>query len=347
MAPLTRFRAEDDHVHSAMAKEYYEQRGSVAGSLIITEATFISKKASGYPNVPGIWSKEQVESWKRITESVSERGSHMYLQLWALGRVGNPKVKEAEGTGDVVSASPVPEKEGAPIPRELSDEEIREYIQDYATAAKNAIEAGFAGVELHGANGYLIDQFLQETSNKRTDKWGSSIENRARFAIEVTKAVVDAIGSKKVGIRLSPFSTFQGMGMSDPIPQFTYLVSQLKKLQLSYVHFVDPRIDVRKEYEATASLEPLVKAWENTSPVFIAGGFTPEIAKKTVDEEYKDYDVVVVFGKYYISNPDLVFRLQKGLPLTDYDRSTFYVAKKREGYVDYPFSQEFAREKKL
>ena len=137
------------------------------------------------------------------------------------------------------------------------------------------------------------------------------------------------------------------MGMSDPIPQFTYLVSQLKKLQLSYVHFVDPRIDVRKEYEATASLEPLVKAWENTSPVLIAGGFTAEIAKKTVDEEYKDYDVVVVFGKYYISNPDLVFRLQKGLPLADYDRSTFYAAKKREGYVDYPFSQEFAREKKL
>jgi NADPH2 dehydrogenase len=345
MAPLTRFRADDAHVPLPIVKEYYTQRASYPGTLQITEATFISPKAGGYPNVPGIYNDAQIKAWKEVTDSVHKAGGVIYLQLWALGRAANPDVLKAEGqeTG-VVSSSDVPMADNAPKPRPLTEEEIQEYIKDYAQAAKNAIEAGFDGVEVHGANGYLIDQFTQDTANKRTDRWGGSVENRARFALEVTKAVVAAVGAERTGIRLSPWSVFQGMKMEDPIPQFSYLTRELKKLNLAYLHLVESRIAGNADVETTEKIDPFIDIWANTSPILIAGGFKPDSAKRAVDEEYKDKDVVIVFGRYFISTPDLVFRLERGIPLAQYNRDTFYNAKSPEGYVDYPFGEEWVRE---
>ncbi|KAF2808694.1 FMN-linked oxidoreductase [Mytilinidion resinicola] len=342
LAPLTRFRAADDHVHQSIAEEYYAQRGSVPGTLLITEATFISARAGGYPNVPGLWSKEQLAAWKKITDAVHAKGSYIFVQLWALGRAANPQVLEKEGAGPLVSSSDVPLSEDAPKPQPLTESEIQEYIQDYARAAKAAVEeAGFDGVEVHGANGYLIDQFTQDTANKRTDKWGGSIENRARFGLEVAKAVVAAIGSERTGIRLSPFSVFQGMRMDDPIPQFSYLVKGLKELKLTYLHLVESRISGNADVESSDHLDPLIDIWSNTSPVLLAGGFSASSAKKAVDEEYKDRDVAIVFGRLFISNPDLVFRIQNGIELSPYDREDFYRVKSAHGYTDLPFSKEF------
>ncbi|USW48088.1 Putative NADH:flavin oxidoreductase/NADH oxidase, aldolase-type TIM barrel, oxidoreductase Oye [Septoria linicola] len=347
LAPLTRFRAEDDHVILPLAQTYYEQRGCVPGTLLISEATLVSKQAGGYQNVPGIYTQEQIDAWKAVTKSVHSKGSYIYLQLWALGRVADPKVKQAEDSSDVVSSSAVPYQEGATVPRELNENEIQQYIKDYASAAKNAIEAGFDGVEIHAANGYLIDQFTQDTCNQRTDQWGGSVENRARFAIEVTKAVVQAVGSKRTGIRLSPFSDFQGMKMQDPVPQFNYLVEQLKGFQLAYLHLVESRISGNADIEATEKVEPFIQTYGTTSPILLAGGFKPDSAKRAVDEEFKDNNVVVVFGRYFIPNPDLVYRIQNDIPLTQYDRSTFYKPKAAEGYIDWEFSEQFKKEHKL
>jgi NADPH2 dehydrogenase len=221
----------------------------------------------------------------------------------------------------------------------MTQDDISTAVAAYAQAAKNAISAGFDGVEIHGANGYLIDQFNQTNSNQRTDSYGGSVENRSRFAIEVSTAVAQAIGADKTGIRLSPFSDFQGMRMPDPIPQFTDIIQKLNKLNLAYIHLVESRISGNADIESFHSLDPLLPHW--SGPLLIAGGFKPDSARRQVDEERKDRDVVVVFGRYFISTPDLVFRLEKGLELNDYDRNTFYNAKSEKGYTDQPFSKEF------
>ncbi|KAK5740831.1 Chanoclavine-I aldehyde reductase fgaOx3 [Elasticomyces elasticus] len=350
MAPLTRFRADDDHVQLPFVKDYYAERACVPGTLMITEATVISPAASGYANVPGIYNATQIKAWKEIVDSVHKSGGIFFLQLWALGRSANPDVKKQEGTGDVVSASDIPMSvsDNSPIPRPLTEEEIQQYIKDYATAAKNAVKgAGFDGVEIHGANGYLVDQFTQDTSNKRTDGWGGSIEKRARFSVEVTKAVVDAVGADKTGIRLSPWSPFQGMGMEEPIPQFSYLVEELKKLKLAYIHLVESRVSGNADVESTEKVDPFIDIWGSTSPILLSGGFKPESARRAVNEEYKDENIVVVFGRYFVSNPDLVFRVEKGIKLTQYDRATFYDPKTEKGYLWYPFSEEFEKERKV
>lgn len=341
MAPLTRYRASDDHVQLDFVPEYYAQRASVPGTLIITEATFISARASGYPNIPGIYNAAQIAAWKKVTEAVHAKGSFIWLQLWALGRAANPKVLAKEGNFRVVSSSAVPIAPGKAVPEPLTEAEIWEFIGDYAQAARNAIAAGFDGVEIHGANGYLVDQFIQDTCNQRTDGWGGSVEKRARFGLEVAKAVVDAVGADRVAIRLSPFSEFQGMKMKDPVSQFSYLAKGLKKLRLAYLHVVESRVAGPMDCESTEKVNFLVDIWSGTSPVFIAGGFRPELAFKAVDEEFKNHDVAVVFGRYFISNPDLPFRINKGIPLTPYNRDTFYKAKSRDGYTDYDFSREF------
>lgn len=341
MAPLTRFRADDSHVQLPFTATYYQQRGSTPGTLIVTEATFISAKAGGYPNVPGIYNQEQVAAWQKVTEAVHAKGSYIYLQLWALGRAATAKVLEAEGPFDVVSASNIPIDSDHAEPRPLTKEEIKSFVQDYATAASNAIEAGFDGVEIHGANGYLVDQFLQDKSNQRTDEYGGSIENRSRFGLEVAKAVVDAVGADKVGIRLSPFSSFQGMKMDDPYPQFTHVMDGLKKLKLAYVHLVESRVSGNADVESTQKVDPLLDVWGNTSPVLLAGGFRADSAKRAVNEEYKDRNIVIVFGRYFISTPDLPFRIANDIDLAPYDRARFYNPKSESGYIDYPFSKEF------
>lgn len=198
----------------------------------------------------------------------------------------------------------------------------------------------FDGVEIHGANGYLIDQFIQDNVNQRTDEYGGSIENRNRFALEVTDAVVKVIGAERTAIRLSPFSTFQGMKMRDPIPQFTDLVTKLNTRGLAYVHFVESRVAGNADCEDNSEdLKPFIDILN--SPILLAGGFTAESAKKTADEQYPNKDIVVVFGRYFIANPDLVFRVQKNIKFNEYNRDTFYKAKSPEGYTDYPFSKEF------
>jgi NADPH2 dehydrogenase len=328
-------------------KDYYAQRASVPGTLLITEATFISPRASGYPNVPGIWNAEQIKAWKEVTKVVHEKGSYIFLQLWALGRVANPKVLKGLGDYEVVSSSPTPEKETSPVPHELSVEKIKGFVGDYAQAAKNSIEAGFDGVEIHGANGYLVDQFTQDTCNKRTDGYGGSIENRSRFGLEVAKAVVDAVGADRTGIRLSPFSSFQGMKMKNPIPQFSHLLKGLKQLNLAYIHVVESRISGSADIESTEKIDFALDIWGKTSPILVAGGFKPESAKRAANEEYQDQDVAIVFGRYYISNPDLPFRLKNELELAKYNRDTFYKAKSTEGYTDYPFSKEFEQWSRL
>ncbi|KAL5412116.1 hypothetical protein PMIN06_009622 [Paraphaeosphaeria minitans] len=341
MAPLTRFRTDENHVPLPMVAEYYAQRASAPGTLLISEATLISKQAGGYANVPGIYSQEQIDSWKKVTEAVHKKGSFIYLQLWALGRVASSAQAEKEGI-TIKTSSPVALGEGYATPKEMTIEEIQETIGDYAQAAKNAIEAGFDGVELHGANGYLIDQFIQDTVNQRTDAYGGSVENRSRFAIEATKAVADAIGAKKTGIRLSPFSTFQGMKMDEPHPQFNDIIKKLDAFNdLAYIHLVESRIDGSADTDPNPAeqLQPFVDQFRN--PVLIAGGFKPDSAHNLLDQQYPNKDVVVVFGRYFISTPDLVFRLEKGIELNPYNRDTFYLPMKAEGYTDYPFSKEF------
>lgn len=348
MAPLTRFRADDAHVHTHLAVEYYAQRASVPGTLLITEATFISPRASGYSNVPGIYNSAQVAAWKRVTNAVHDKGSYIYCQLWALGRAATPKiVRQEAGEMSFVSSSDVPIQAGTEAPRPLEEKEIWAFIEDYAQAARLAIEAGFDGVEIHGANGYLIDQFTQDTCNKREDAWGGSVEKRSRFGLEVAKAVVDAVGSDRTGIRLSPFSTFQAMKMTHPVEQFSHLIRGLKELKLAYLHLVESRISGNADIEATEKVAPLMDLWGKTSPILLAGGFQPDSAKRAVEVEYPNHDVVIVFGRHFISNPDLPFRVQKGIPFAKYDRDTFYKKGSPDGYIDYPFSEEFDRQSRL
>lgn len=360
MAPLTRFRATFDNVPTDLMTQYYAQRAVVPGTLIITEATFISAKAGGYATIPGLWTDAQLAAWKKVTDAVHAKGSKIFVQLWHLGRAAYPdpvgsggavKDEKFDFENDFVSSSDVPMAEGMLAPRSLSEEEVWATVGDYATAAKNAVEkAGFDGVEIHGAHGYLIDQFNQDTCNKRTDKWGGSIENRARFCLEVAKAVIKAVGKEKTGIRLSPWSGFQGMRMADPIPQFSYIIHQLRELDLAFLHLVEPRVhgvvDVNPENE---SLDFALQSWGRDKPVFIAGAYTTERAIEAVNEKYHDHDVAIVFGRRFISTPDLVYRVKKGLPLSDYDRFTFYIdqakgVKTAPGYVDYPYSEEYIKE---
>ncbi|KAG7287411.1 hypothetical protein NEMBOFW57_006922 [Staphylotrichum longicolle] len=343
MAPLTRFRASDSHAPIVpLVATYYAQRAtSLPGTLLVSEATAISPTAGGYANIPGIYTAEQAAAWRHVTDAVHAKGGFIFCQLWSLGRAADPAVAAQDGF-DVHSSSAVPMEEGGHVPRAMTVEEIEARVREYADAARRAVfEAGFDGVEIHGANGYLIDQFTQDTCNKRTDAYGGSVEKRSRFAVEVVKAVVEAVGAERTGLRLSPWSSFQGMKMENPVPQFEDLVGRIKGLGLAYLHLVQARVDGNADSPANEeeNLNFVVKLWDG--PLLIAGGMTPREAKKLVDEEYKDKDVVAVFGRYFISTPDLPFRIKEGLDLNPYDRSTFYNVKSPVGYIDQPFSKEF------
>jgi NADPH2 dehydrogenase len=225
----------------------------------------------------------------------------------------------------------------------MSEEAIQEVIEDHRIAARNAIEAGFDGIEIQGSGGYLPDQFLQYVTNKRTDRWGGSIENRARFPLEVTKAVVEEIGSQRVAIRLSPWSDFLDMGMDDPVPTFTYLVQRLSALNLGFLDLVEARIRGNDDANCGGDNDVsfAVHAWGTEKPVMIGGAFDSKLAQTAVDETYKDYKIAVVFGRHWTSNPDLPFRVEANIPLTKYDRPTFYTRHSSVGYTDWSFSKEF------
>ncbi|KAL4904589.1 hypothetical protein BDW74DRAFT_178682 [Aspergillus multicolor] len=342
MAPMTRFRTDDSYVPQPTVKDYYAQRGSVPGTLLIAEATFISPQAGGYANVPGIYNDAQIAAWKEVTDAVHAKGSSIYLQLWALGRVADTSILKAEGF-DLVSASAIPYPEDAPTPRSLTEEKIQSYIEDYAQATRNAVKAGFDGVEISAGYGFLIDQFIKDVSNHRTDRWGGSIENRARFAVEVTRAVVDAIGADRTAIRFTPLSAFQGMGMAEPRPQFEYLAREMAKLNLAFVH--EARIAGADDPDSAEGRDFFVNVYggAGAGPVVITGGYSPESARDAVDRVYRDLDVVIGFGRPFTSNPDLPFRVRENVALTPYQGATFYTPKDPKGYTDWEFSEEFKK----
>ncbi|KAF9462815.1 hypothetical protein BDZ94DRAFT_1322297 [Collybia nuda] len=344
LAPLTRYKSSrPDHVPIVrLMKEYYSQRSSVPGSFLVTEATFIAAKAGGYHNIPGIWTKDQISAWKEITDGVHANGSYIFLQMWALGRTAIPEqLKSDDPSLDFVAPSAIPMDSNSPTPRSLTIPEIEEYVQLYGQAAKNAIEAGFDGVEIHAANGYLIDEFLQDVSNQRTDAYGGSIENRSRFGLEVVSSVVKAVGAKRTGIRLSPWSPYQGMKMENPVPQFSHFITSLRSKypDIAYLHLVEPRIDGNFEVQGLHhESNDFARAIWKPLPLITAGGYSRETAMKIAEENGE----LIAFGRFYISNPDLPMRLKKNIPLTPYNRKTFYTPGDQEGanigYVDYPFA---------
>ncbi|KAF2623786.1 12-oxophytodienoate reductase 1 [Macroventuria anomochaeta] len=336
-APMTRFCASDDHEILPMATQYYAQHASVPGTLLITEATIVSKQSGGYANVPGIYTEGQISAWKKVTNKVHKKRGFIYLQLWALGRVADRDFTEKNNI-TVKSSNATQLREGYAVPKEMTIKEIEQSVHEYAQAANNAIAAGFDGVEIHTANGYLIDQFLKDTCNKRTDQYGGSAENRSRFAIEVTQAVVDAVGADKTGIPLSPFSEFQGIKMTDPIPHFADTIRRLNKFGLAYLHLVETSISGSADVKGYGILNTLLPYYRG--PLLIAGRYDSNTAKRLL-EDHNDREIVVVFGQYFISNPDLVFRLPKGIEFSSYDRDSFYIPKTEKGYIDYPFSKEW------
>jgi NADPH2 dehydrogenase len=338
MAPLTRLRASSNRVPVPLMKEYYGQRASVPGTLIISEGILISEAAcGGFAHGPGIWSEEQVAAWKTITDEVHRKGCFIFCQLYAMGRAAT--VKEAKRDGvSIVGPSAIPIEEGAPIPRAMTIEEIKQTVQDFATASENAIRAGFDGVECHGGNGYLADQFIQDVSNSRDDEYGGTVENRSRLMHDIMKVAVDAMGHERVGLRLTPWSSFQGMKMANPIPQFADIIDKASKLNLAYLHLVESRVSGAQDCKGGERLDFAYKLWNG--PLLVAGGYNVAEAQKLVDEEYPDKDIVVIFGRYFLANPDLVYRIKESLELNAYERKTFYT-NSSVGYVDYPFSAEY------
>lgn len=328
MAPLTRCRASEGRVPNEMMAEYYAQRSSFG--LILSEATSISAQGVGYPNTPGIWSDAQVEGWKLVTRAVHESGGQILLQLWHVGRVSDPIY--LDGGLPVAPSAIAPSGHVSLIrpakdfvtPRALDAGEIPGIIEDYRRGARNAQAAGFDGVEIHGANGYLIDQFLQDSSNLRTDDYGGPIENRARFLLEVTDAVVAEWGADRVGVHLAPRGDSHGMGDSDISSVFHHAARELGRRKLAF-------LCARESYEQPA-LGPSLK--QTFGGVYIANeSFSADAARAAIRAGEAD---AVAFGKSAIANPDLVERFRTGAPLNAPEPSTFY-ADGPEGYTDYPF----------
>lgn len=345
MAPLTRMRSEPGTFKptDTMAT-YYEQRTS-AGGLILTEATQISKEGMGYPMTPGIYSDEQVEGWKKVVQGVHKKKGWIFCQLWHVGRVSHPS-HQPDGKLPVAPSAlrcEAPcftasfEQAEHPVPRALELDEIQGVIDQYVAAARNAKRAGFDGVELHSANGYLLDQFINDNSNKRTDKYGGSLENRCRLTLEVLDALIGVFGKGRVGVRFSPSSKFNTMDDSNPTATFSYIVTEADKKGLAYIHLVDPRTSGDGSAAGTPDSKLTVdffrKITPNKTPLIVAGGLTVDTATKYVEAGDAD---LVCFGRQFISNPDLPFRIKNGLELNKYDRSTFYGGTEK-GYTDYPF----------
>jgi len=345
MAPLTRQRAGERLVPNWLNKVYYEQR-SEAG-LIISEATVISKQAVGYTSTPGIFTDEQIEGWKPITDSVHKKGGKIYCQLWHCGRSSHPDFHQGElpvSSGDISPGGTAKTYNGTRsrvAPRPLTKDEIRMVIEDYAHAARNSMKAGFDGVEIHGANGYLIDQFICDGSNNREDEYGGAIENRIKFALEVTEAVCNEIGNGKTAIRLSPSGIFNGMSDSTPKETFSSLVSRLNEYDLSYLHVMEPYSPPGRDFspserylqdrEVTPYFRKIYKGTLMTN-----SGFSVQEGIDIVESGVAD---IVAFGKLFLANPDLVKRMREDLSLNTWDASTFYGGDDR-GYIDYPFYGE-------
>jgi N-ethylmaleimide reductase len=338
MAPLTRNRAVAGMVPSPLAVEYYGQRASAG--LLITEASQISQQGQGYQDTPGIFSKEQVAGWRKVTERVHARGGRIFIQIWHVGRISHTSLQPNSGAPVAPSAIRAKGKTfvgGAFIdisePRALALEEIPGIVDDFRRATVNAIEAGFDGVEIHGANGYLLDQFAKDGANKRTDGYGGSIENRARLMLEVAMAVASEAGPERTGIRISPVTPSNDISDSNPQPLFEHIVDHFNALKLVYVHVVEgatggPRDVAPFDY---GSLRKRFKG------AYIANnGYDFALADRVLAANEAD---LIAFGKLFIANPDLVERLQRGAPLNAPDKATFYGGGAK-GYTDYPALSE-------
>ena len=344
MAPLTRSRSvQPDSVPGDLMRTYYEQRAS-DGGLIISEATNISLTSRGWLGAPGLYTDEQVKGWRKVVSSVHAKGGHMFAQLWHTGRSSHTAMT---GGAMPVSASVDPGYWEHPnhlvsIPggwarstphRALAVSEIGQIVEDYRRAAERAMEAGFEGVELHAANGYLVDQFLQNGSNKRTDEYGDSIENRSRFLFEILTALISVWGAERVAVRLGPNGTWNGMSDSNPEALFAFVVEKLNDYDLAYLHIIETRIagsDLIDAGQGTVASETLRRIFNGK--LIAAGGFEPASAEQIVASGTVD---AVAFGRYFVSNPDLPLRIREGLPLSPYDRGTFYTFDEH-GYTDYP-----------
>ncbi|KAJ1397576.1 NADH:flavin oxidoreductase/NADH oxidase, N-terminal [Sesbania bispinosa] len=334
LAPLTRTRSYN-FVAQSHAALYYSQRTS-KGGLLIGEASGVSETAQGYPNTPGIWTREQVEAWKPIVRVVHEKGGIFFCQLWHAGRVSNYAYQPG-GQPPISSTNKPVQKEGSstkyPPPRRLRTDEIPKIVNDFIMAAKNAIEAGFDGVEIHGANGYLLDQFLKDKVNDRDDKYGGSLENRCRFPLKVVKAVADEIGANKVGVRLSPFADYCDCGDSDPQGLGIYMAQSLNKLGILYCHVIEPRMHTMFDQSKTnSSLLPMRKAFNGT--FIVAGGYNRSEGNRVIASGGAD---LVAYGRLFLANPDLPKRFELNAELNKVDRSTFYNNDPVVGYTDYPF----------
>jgi len=348
MAPLTRSRSvQPNSIPGDLMAEYYGQRAS-DGGYIISEATNISITSRGWLGAPGLYSDAQVEGWKKVVHAVHAKGGHMFAQLWHTGRSSHVDMTGGE-TPVSASVDPsywqnsnhlvsIPGGWVQPSPHcALTIPEIAGIVEDYRQAAERAQAAGFEGVELHAANGYLMDQFLQDGSNRRTDEYGGSIENRSRFLIEVVRALVSVWGGDRVAVRIGPSGTWNGMSDSNPQALFTNVAEQLNPFGLAYLHVIEPRVKgnvVVHEGQAPVAAQYLRKIF--TGKIIAAGGFEPDTAESVVEAGDAD---AVAFGRHFVSNPDLPRRIRESLPLTDYDRDTFYTFDAR-GYTDYPLYVE-------
>lgn len=338
MAPLTRNRAVAGMVPSPLAVEYYGQRASAA--LLITEASQISQQGQGYQDTPGIYSKEQVAGWRKVTERVHGRGGRIFIQIWHVGRISHTTLQPNGGAPVGPSAIRAKGKtfvggtfSDISEPRALALEEIPGIVDDFRRATVNAIEAGFDGVEIHGANGYLLDQFAKDGANKRTDAYGGSIENRARLMLEVTKAVASEAGPERTGIRISPVTPSNDISDSDPQPLFEHIVDHLNALKLVYIHVIEGATGGPRDV-APFDYRSLRKRFNGA---YIANnGYDFALANKVLAANEAD---LIAFGKLFIANPDLVERLKRGAPLNAPDKATFYGGDAK-GYTDYPTLSE-------
>lgn len=352
LAPLTRMRAEKPSLSPRpLNAEYYAQRAT-PGGLLIAEASPVMATGFGSPGVPGIYTEQQIAGWREVVDAVHAKGAVIFLQLWHVGRVSHSSFQPGGVLPVAPSAVAIPPDlktgtaDGKAViyetPRALETSEIPAVVDAYRQAAKNALAAGFDGVEIHGANGYLIEQFLQSHTNLRTDQYGGSIENRARFLMEVTDAVVEVWGADRVGLRLSPYGVANGCGEPDPMPLYTHVVQALNPLGLAYLHFIEPRSSGAGRAEVNHQNVPSAMVlfrpiWKGV--LITAGGFTGETANAAIADGHAD---AIAFGRIFISNPDLPRRLQRGFPLTPYDRKTFYGGDVA-GYTDYPAHDELAQ----
>jgi N-ethylmaleimide reductase len=334
MAPLTRGRAEADGTPNELMARYYRQRAEAG--LIVSEATAVSRGGVGWLGAPGIYTDSHVASWRTVTDAVHEAGGRIFLQLWHMGRASHPDFLDGELpvapsaiAADEWTHTPLGKKHCV-TPRPLEPDEIPGIVTDYAAAAVRAREAGFDGVEIHGANGYLIDQFLRDGSNRRTDAYGGSVANRARFLLEVTEAVCTAWSPDRVGVRLSPTGPYNDMHDSDPPATFGYAVEALNRFNLAYLHLMEPLPG-----------HPLAGTHERISPMLrtlykgtlmINGGFDAQLATAAIERREAD---LVAFGMLFLANPDLVRRFRTGAPLNAPDYATLYTPGPK-GYIDYP-----------